>query len=800
MKTLKRILLGILILVVLAIIIGFTFFRHISRRAVPDYNAGIALKGLVAPVEVYRDSFAVPHVFALNEHDLYLVTGYLLAQDRLWQMDLLRHVTEGRLSEMFGADYIETDLLLRALRFGKKSEKIYKSSDSSEVVALNAFAEGINLYIKENIKSLPPEFTILRYKPEKWDPLHTLNMVGYMAWDLKSGWSELLLADIKKTVDSIRYSQLIPDLSRPTHTVYPLDKAGTFSTLLPDKLLHLAVLQNLGADVFEGSNNWVVAGSRSTTGKPILANDMHLSLNVPGIWYQMHQVIPGKLNVSGVVLPGAPFVICGHNDSIAWGMTNVSVDNIEFYEEQVNPDDSGQYLYEGQWLDFEKVNTIIKISNGEQVERTLIFSHRGPVVSSFKNISGKMVTMHWVGDEESNEMKTVSALNRAGNWNQFKDALRTFTSLSQNIAYADVKGNIGLFCAAGIPLRHRDMPPGVLPGQKAEYDWKGFVPLDELPYSFNPPDGYVASANNQTTPPDYPYHIGTWYSLPSRYSRITAMINEKELLSLSDFKMIQLDQHSDLARKYVPSFIEALAKDQEWSQAEGKALGILKKWDYSMHAQSSAALIFETMYLEFMKCTFSDDLGDELFANFNSTSSISRNATERMYSERTSPWLDDKTTPDRQETYDDMVRCAFSQTVSDLTASLGDNPDLWAWGNVHRLVLSHPLSAVKVVEKAFDLDPDPVAVGGSFHTVSPYSYSSNKPFDSNHGASQRHIFDLSDWDKSLTVIPTGISGIPASRHYCDQTELYVGGRYHSDYFSREKIVANARYKMTFTPK
>jgi len=713
-------------------------------------------------------------------------------------MDFLRHVTEGRLSEIFGADYVQTDLLLRSLRFGKKSEMIYNETDSTGRMILEAFAKGVNQYISDHEKKLPPEFAILRYKPEKWVPANTLNLVGYMAWDLESGWSEMILSELQKRVDSLRYMQLVPDLSKPAPTIFPVDKTGTFSCLLPDKLFYMSNLSNLGVDILDGSNNWAVAGSRSSTGKPILANDMHLGLSVPGIWYQIHQIVQGKLNVTGVALPGAPFVICGHNDSIAWGMTNTTVNNVDFYEEEVNPEDSGLYRYNGNWLKFEEVKTIIKISNGGQVEEILKFSHRGPVVSRFKNLKN-VVTMHWVGDEKSNELNTVHKLNVADNWDDFREALRTFTSLSQNIAYADMKGNIGLFCAAGIPVRSREIPAGILPGNTDEYNWKGFVPFDELPYSYNPPDGFVASANNRTASPDYPWLIGTWYSLPYRYTRITDMIKEKEVVSPRDFRTIQLDQHSNMARKYAPVFIQAVAQHRDLPEIEKKAFEIFSKWDYSMNASSAAACIFELTYLEFMKCIFSDELGDDLFQNFNSTTSVSRNATETLFDDPGSLWFDNMDTPGVTESLTDMAYCAFSGAVRDLELKMGPEPAEWEWGNLHQLVLAHPMAAVKVLEKAFDLNPDPVPVGGSFHTVSPYSYESRNPFNSNHGSSQRHIFDLSDWDKSLSIIPTGISGIPASPHYCDQTGLYVAGKYHSDYFSRDKIVSASKYQMTFKP-
>jgi penicillin amidase len=798
MKAKKYILLTILALLVISILAGIIYIRNLSHRAIPDYDEDIQLQGLHYPVEVYRDSYAIPHVYAQDEHDLYMAVGYLLAQDRLWQMDMLRHVTEGRLSEIFGKSHIENDLILRALRFREKSEKILEQTDSGILEALNAFASGINQYIVKNINQLPPEFAILKYKPEKWEPYHSVNMIGYMGWELKAGWTEILLANIQKQVDSLRYQELLPDLQRVQPVIYPGDKQkNNTSTLLSDLLLHMASLQQLGADVFDASNNWAVSGSKSSTGKPLLANDMHLGLNVPGIWYQMHQVVEGKLNVTGLLLPCTPVIVCGHNDSIAWGMTNTYVDNMDFYEEKVNPDDSTQYAYNGSWRQFKIRKEVIKIKNGDEIERTLWFSHRGPIVSSFKKITGKVVTMHWVGDEMSDEIRTVFLLNRANNWSDFTNALKTFTSISQNIVYADKKGNIGLFCAAGIPMRRRDLPFGVLPGQTDDYDWKGYVPFEELPYLFNPSCGLVASANNRTAPPDYPYHIGMWYADPCRYERITELLSSKQILTVKDFMEIQIDQKSKLAEKYLPSFLYALKDNTDMTNTESQAYEILQDWNYNMTNGSAAAAIFETWYYQFIQCTFADELGRELFDRFSGAYNIRRIATDQLIDKKDSPWFDNITTPDKNENFNQMILCAFNNAVSFLVSKLGNNPSTWEWGKIHKFVLAHPMSTIKILDRLFRLNRGPFPVGGSFHTVSSFTNNTGKPFDVNFGSSNRHIFDLSNWDNSLTVIPTGNSGIPSSRHYCDQTELYINGQYHPDFFSKNKVIDNAKYHMKF---
>jgi penicillin amidase len=476
------------------------------------------------------------------------------------------------------------------------------------------------------------------------------------------------------------------------------------------------------------------------------------------------------------------------------------VDNLDFYEEKVNPVDSGQYEVMGTWRDFEMRNVVIKTSKGGEVKKLLRFTRHGPVVSEFKKLPGKVVSMHWVGDEMSDEFKSVRMLNRANNWNEFKVALQTFTSISQNIVYADKKGNIGLFCAAGVPVRKRDIAFGVLPGQTGEYDWKGYVPFGELPYQYNPVTGFVASANNRTAPADYPYHIGSWYSLPSRYERITEMLSVSKPLSVEDFKAIQLDQHSRLAEKYLPVMIMVLKNNNSLNAIEKTSLDLLSGWDYNMDAKKAAPAIFETLYLHFIRCTFEDEMGVGLFERYNGITSLSRTATDQLFDAKESPWYDNVMSKDTLESMNDVILCAFRDAVSELESRLGNEPRKWQWGNIHRLVLEHPLAAVKILDKVLGLNRGPFPVGGSFHTVSPYSYDVSEPFDADHGSSHRHIFDVGDWDRSITVIPTGNSGIPASRHYCDQTDMYVKGIYHTDYFSKEKVLKNAKYTMKFNPQ
>jgi penicillin amidase len=794
MKVFKRIFAGVLILIVLIVLAGYFLLTNIKRVAIPDYNKSVQISGLTGEVTILRDTFGIPHIFAENEKDLYRAVGFAMAQDRLWQMDLLRRVTQGRLSEILGGKMVETDLLMRALRIQEKSEKLLAGASPEIMETLESFAEGVNEYIRFN--PLPPEFKILSYHPEFWHPVHSLNLIGYMSWDLTSGWGmELILNQLKSVVSAEQILDLIPDMKSHKTAVYtdfysPEIKIG--ETLLSAS----ANLENLGAQIFYGSNNWAVSGSKSKTGKPLLANDMHLGFMAPGIWYQMHHNVEGKLNVAGLVLPGQPLIIAGHNDSIAWGMTNVMVDDIDFYIEKLNKD-STQYLLDGEWKDLLIKTEIIKTKEGEEIEKTLRFTHRGPIINDFGKGAETPVSIRWLGNEMSNEIRSVFLLNRANNWYDFRDAVKTFISTSQNIVYADVAGNIGLQCSAGVPIRAGS---GIqfYPGDSSKYDWTGLVPFEELPFEFNPERGYVSSANNKTVPDDYPYYISHWFATSDRIDRIREMLDEKQLLGSEDFEAMHRDVKSKKAENMTPVFTAALKSESDLNAFEKEALKKLEEWNFELTRESVAASVFEILYRKVCENLIQDDLTPELFTALKGQQILLENLVINILPEKSSEWIDDKTTPEI-ETFNDIVMRSFKETVADLTSELGNNMDDWRWGKIHTFTLGHPLGVVSILDKAFNLNKGPFETPGSYHTVMPYSYSYNNLYKVNHGASQRHIFDVSNWDASKTVIPTGTSGIPASPFYLDQTEMYLNNQYHADPFSKTEVEKAARFRMKLLP-
>jgi penicillin amidase len=794
MKTLKIILIALSALMIVAIA-GLIFLAGIKRGAIPQYKGELIATGLGSEVTVYRDQRGIPHIYAGNEHDLYFTVGYVMAQERLWFMDLIRRVTTGRLSEVMGVQLVETDKFLRCLEMTVKSKKVLSNEDPQVLSYMQAYVDGVNAYIAAAGKKLPPEFRILGYKPEPWKMEEVANIIGYMGWDLAKDnvSADLFYYRLIQKFGIERAKQLIPDWNAVTSVVFPdftIDE-----TLLKNAQAFISsmdTLKALGIASFSGSNNWAVTGKRTETGKPVLSNDMHLSFGSPGIWMQMHQVIPGKLNVTGVVVPGEPFIVAGHNEKIAWGMTNLMVDDIDLFAEKINPENENQYLFNGVWKDMVVKKEIIKIKGGKQDSVIIRYTHRGPIISGFRDVKDASLSMRWSGYDNSDEINSVCMLNRAAGWNDFRSALTSFRSVSQNFVYADVEGNIGLNTGGGIAIR-KGNGSIIRNGETDEFDWKGYVPFEQLPSSFNPEKGYVSSANNKTVTDGYPYYISSDFALPYRINRIRQMLDEKEVFSIEDFKRMILDQHSDYAALLTPFILKLKERSKELTPVETAALKTLSDWDYEMNANMTAPSIFEFFRISFAKNLLADELGD-LYGSLYGTARDYY--IYRILKTGPDGWVDDINTP-QKENLDDIILKSFKDCISVLSQQYSEDESKWIWGNIHTITIEHPLGTVKILDRIFRLNSKKFAVGGSNHTVSPYSYAPG--FKVNHGASERHIFNTADWDESFTVVPTGVSGIPASEFYLSQTQSYIEGKFYKDAFSENAVKAAAKYKLVLKP-
>lgn len=790
MKVLKKILVAIATLIVLALIVVFIVVQRINNSGKPIYEGEIALSGLSDKVEVIRDERGMPHIYAENEDDLYMAVGYVMAQERLWQMDLIRRATTGRLSEIFGDSYIETDLFLRSLRMDDKSKMLIESMDAEILSCINSFVDGVNQYIGQAGNKLPPEFKILRYKPEPWSAEYTANIIGYMGWDLASGnlSGDVLTYKMIEALGEEISKKLIPFYDYTGTTVFPdfkLDKA-----LLADVGSAVSAMDRtaeLGLTSFTGSNNWAVSGERSETGLPLFSNDMHLGLSSPGIWIQMHQVVPGKLNVTGVVVPGEPFVVAGHNEKIAWGMTNLMVDDIDLFRETLNEDGS-KYFLDGEWQDVSVEKEIISTGK-KSVEREIRYTHRGPIISAFRNINDAELSMRWSGNDYSNEVKSVYLLNRAGNWDEFDKAISSFNAVSQNFIYADVDGNIGLQTGGGVAIREKHGAL-IMPGDTSLYDWKSYVPHDQLPYVYNPDCGSVSSANNKTVNEDYPYYIGTYYSRPYRINRIREMLDEKVVFGIDDFKRMICDRKSNKVELIVPRLTEVLS-NAELVGLEKEVANALAEWDYVMSPDLFCPTFFEYYVTVLKTDLLADDMGDfyrEL------SGSIKEYYLFMLFSGEHDLFIDNKDTKELED-LESIMLTSFHNTIKLLTETYSGDTSGWIWGDIHKFTAEHPMASVKILDRLFNLNVGDFRVGGSDHTVSPYSYTRN--FVINHGASERHVYNPADWDESYSVIPTGISGVPSSEFYCSQIEKYCNDEFYKDHFTREAVEASTKYKLIF---
>lgn len=815
MKKWLKIIVIVIVFVLLLVAGAVIFVKQMAKNAVPDYSQDIEMTGMIDEVIVYRDSDGIPHIFAKNEQDLYQTTGYLMAQDRLWQMDLLRRATLGRLSEIFGKDLAETDYLMRTLRIPQKSKMVLDSSDAKIKLAIHAFANGVNQYIQTHTDKLPIEFILLGYKPEAWKAEHSVNLIGYMAWDLTMAWNaEPVMHKLKTKLDEEKYKQLFPNLTAQKSFVFPdfslQDSISAINHISPQNnkpeyiiknamLACTEKLHDLGLIVFSGSNNWAVSGKKSKTGKPILANDMHLGYFAPGIWSQIHQVIEGKLDVTGVILPGQPFVINGHNENIAWGMTNVMLDDMDFYEETINPDNPNQYKFNGQWKEMEVIKEKIQTNDSETITKEIKLTHRGPVISDIKGFDNKVISMRWTGYDYSNELRTIYLLNRAASWDDFTQALTTFSSISQNIVYADIEGNIGMYCAAGIPIREGSGLE-IMPGETDQYDWQGFVPFEQLPHTYNPDCGYVSSANNKTVSDAYPFHISHWFDLSYRIDRIRQMLTETEKPGVDDFKAMQSDVKAIIAEKMTPTIIEEVNKKENLSEAEREAVKLLAEWDFVMDKNKPQPAIFETFYINYMENVIRDEMGDDIFKEFVKHKVLVRNIVNHTWQNRQSTWCDNVNTKDKTENFTDIVQESFEDALLKLDEKTGGKPQDWKWGDIHKLTIAHPMAKVKVLNWLFDLNSKTYPVSGSFHTVCPYAYSFANPFKAVHGASHRHIYSTADWNESLSIIPTGVSGVPLSKYYGNQTQRFVNNQYHQDLTDKQRIEDVAKFKIKVKKK
>jgi penicillin G amidase len=818
-----KITIGILSTLFVVAIAILLFLHYLVTKSFPDYDSKLTIAGVQRAVEIYRDEFAIPHVFAENEHDLMFAVGYIHAQDRLWQMDITRRAGEGRLSEVLGKETVDYDRLFRTIDVRDVAKKIEDGLSPELRSALQAYTDGINAYIDSHKGKYPIEFDMIGYEPERWQVYQSILLSRLMAWELNlSWWVDLTLGQLVEKVGMQTASEIFPYYpsgspsiiprvnDEPKKIVYGQNNAAGASSAAGFMNVVRSYRKYFSMDGSGiGSNSWVIDSSRSLNGKPMIANDPHLTLPAPSRWYEMHLVAPGW-NVAGVSLPGSPFIVIGHNNKIAWALTNAMIDETDFYIEKIDSTKSDNirqmknqlyYIYDKQSLPIESKEELIYIGKSDSIIIDVRRTRHGPVISDVHPLTtkingGKIITMRWVGSDVSNEVSAFYLINKSTNKQEFERGVKDFAIPGQNISYADVDGNIGYWTAAKIPLRGKYNPMLPQPGWSSESGWEGYVSFEKLPKLWNPKEGFIATANNKITESS-PYYISDLYMPPSRIERIRELIDTEGKLSVEDFERFQNDfvsQHAKFVTKILLKSFETYPPADENVKP---ALEYLKNWDYEHGSNDIASTIFNVFFVKLLHNTFEDEMGAELFDSYVYFSAVPINVMDKLLQSDISSWFDNVGT-DKLETRDEIIIKSFSDAVQQLRKELGTETKNWQWGNIHTVTFEHPIGSQKYLNKIFNIGP--FKYGGSSTTLNNAEYDFSKPYYTVVGSSTRIIVDMARPFEYFSIITTGQSGQPLHKHYDDQAALWLNGAYRKVTMVESEIKNSGWRKMVLSPE
>lgn len=816
-----KLTIGISLSFLIIIVALALFLRHLVTKSFPVTVGTLSVEGLEHEVQIYRDAMGVPHIIALNEHDMIFAQGYVHAQDRLWQMDMVRRLAEGRVSEVLGDRTVEFDKLFRTLGLSRVAETIEQSLQPESHTLLDAYARGVNAFVRDHYHRLPVEFDVLNYRPEPWKPQHSIMVARMIAWDLAMATitdiplammvdkvdlrkgvkaipstvadSAAVLADLKE-LKSTLVGRLIDDLQAVGLT----DGAQWGTWFMPTYYRFRTASGRRAAG--GGSNSWVVGGKRSATGKPILANDLHLIMPAPSLWYQAHLSSP-RWNVAGVSLPGTPLIIVGRNNAVSWGFTNAMVDDADFFIEQMDSTLS-MYNFEGTWQPVRAEEEIIHVGK-DSVVLTRRSTHHGPVVdeiilaSHIQQRYRYVLTMRWTGFDVSDEFRAFYLMNKAINAEEFESGVRHLAVPGQNVVYADTAGNIAQWIAARIPIRKKYNAMVPLPGWSGEAEWKGYIPFNQLPHKWNPPEGFIASANDPFVGKNFPYYVSELWEPSSRIMRIRELLSSNELVDIDDMRRFQLDILSPHGKEFSGYILQAFAADSSWEPMVSTALEYLMNWDFRFNRDNVAPTLVSVAFLKFLHNVFEDEMGDTLFRYFVTFTAVPYRVVEQLLASDNPAWFDDVTTPE-VETKDEILRKSLYDAIRELRSTLGADTRLWRWGSIHTVTFAHPFGMQSPLDRVFNIGPFPLSGSGS--TIHKAEFRFTDPYHVVVGASMRHVISLGDPSSFLSVITSGSSGQVLHDHYDDQTVLWLNGGYHTMVLDQDRITRRPWDHLTLKPR
>jgi penicillin amidase len=783
----------------------------------------LSVEGLREPVEIVRDRWGVPHIYAANNHDLFFAQGYVHAQDRLFQMDVSRRLGAGRLSEVVGSLTLASDRFARYFGWPRVAEAQVRGASEETRAMCAAYSAGANAYM--NTGRLPVEFAILAYRPEPWQHLDTGLWGSVLAWGLSVNWeTEILRARLIAALGAAKAAALTPTCDDTYHTVLPSERIGQRQVeeiwaacqeaertglVLPVGTAPAGDLprtQGLSLSFTRqtpgngaGSNNWVVSGGQTKSGRPVLANDPHLPPTFPALWYENH-LEGGDYSVAGFTMPGVPGVVIGHNQQIAWGVTNGFPDVQDVFVERFDPQDPRRYERDGEWVEAEVVAETIRVRGRRPVVENVRYTRHGPVFSDLLPEEDRDLALGWTSYADSDHVRTVLEMNKASNWTEFRQALRYWSFPSQNVVYADTDGNIGYMLPGLIPQRGKGQGIVPAPGWDSSHDWQGWIPFEQLPVLFNPPSGKIVTANNRVHGSDYPFLLSSEWLADYRARRIDALLEEKAPLGLLAHAEIQQDIVSPQALRFLARALPIANSVGSDDPQIAYACRILGAWHGEMRADRVAPSICFGWATIFADLVMKQALGLELASELLGKPGDAGILIQPIYgiaAELSLRWLE-SSPPDWVGDIRRLLIPALRQTLQALRQKFGANPNDWQWGNLHRVRFAHPLARIPGLSRLWK--PVELPVAGDGYTINQSDVGPQFPPDPvTIVASCRLILDVGAWDNSLAALPGGQSGHVSAEQTNDGLSEWYIGHYHPMCFSRERVDAAAADTLWLIP-
>jgi len=826
MKILIRTVIAVVLILLLLVSGGYLFVKS----TLPDYSGSYTVTGIQGPVEIIRDTYAIPHIFAGSKNDLVFGLGYAMAQDRLWQMDILRRVSLGRLSELFGEIALDADRFSRTMGFGRGAEKAQANLTVEEKEYFEAFLSGVNLYIETKGNELPLEFRALGYKPEPFTMQDMLAVTMYQSFLNSHNWKfELSRSSAMTLLGDAKGRELFPPLTyQGPYMALPGEHADLegIPRIKGESVVAvnagitvdpLTVAQVIKADSllaeFSGltsqtvhSNCWAVSGKYTKSGKPILANDYHMPLLLPSLWYEAHLSGAG-IDVSGITLPGLPAIVAGHNGYIAWGATTTGADTQDIYIERVNPADNSQYLYQGKYEPFEVVSEKIYYKDGNEkkyVEEKVLVSRHGPVINSIVKGPGKdgpPLALKTVDGATDGLITFSMDIMEAKDWSDFRGALSHYNAFTWNWVYADKDDNIGFRVSGMIPVRIKGTGLEPVPGWDGEHEWSGVIPFDQLPELYNPSAGYIVTANNEISDGRYPYQVqSSAFVLPYRAIRIEELIKSGGPATYGRMGDIRADNNSRLGLVIGKLVTDAVERLQIQDARTMELVRYLKQWDGSADVNSQGMTIAFEVFARAMDNLYGNKLDKQLYQDFTNQMYYSSGVCLLMLSDGSyGSWYDDPSTQ-AVESRDDILLKSLRDSDRELTANFGSDISKWKWGKVHTYTFKHALGSVAPFKWFWNIGPFPFP--GDISTVRPgFLFDiSKKPYAVTEGSSMSHVVDFGDFDNAAYVISTGESERWLSPHYDDQARTWLDVQTIPMWMDRPVVEKNMQAKLVFEPQ